>query len=65
MFHAGSAHASFNVSINDDDIVEGDESFTLIIDQSSLPSNVTTGDRNHTTVTIYDNDCKLCDIKRC
>ena len=55
----GTTRAVFNVSINDDDVVEGNENFILSIDQSSLPSNVTVGVRNRTTVTIFDNDCKF------
>ena len=49
----------FNISINDDDIVEGNENFILSIDPSSLPNNVTVGVHNQTTVTIFDNDCKF------
>ena len=49
----------FNVSINDDDIFEGNEDFTLTIDPSSLPNDVTVGSPDQATVTIVDNDCKF------
>ena len=48
---------AFNVPVNDDNIFEGNENFTLIIDQFSLPKNVTVVEPNKTaTVTIVDND---------
>ena len=59
-FPAGSTRTLLDISINDDDIVEGIENFTLIIDPSSPLSNVTIGHYNQTTVTILDNDCKFC-----
>ena len=58
-FPAGSTRALLNISIIDDDIAESIENFTLFIDPSSLPSNVTMGDYNQTTITILDNDCKF------
>ena len=58
-FPAGKTHASFNITITDDTLVEGEENFTLSIDQSSLPDSVSISDHNETTVTILDNDCKL------
>ena len=39
--------------------MEVNESFILSIDQSSLPDNVTTDNRNQTEVTISDDDCKF------
>ena len=48
--------ASFNVSINNDNILEGNETFDLTIDPSLLPDSVTVGDPGHTTVTILAND---------
>ena len=59
-FPAGSTRTLLDISINDDVIVEGIENFTLIIDPSSLPSNITIGRYNQPTVTILDNDCKFC-----
>ena len=52
---AGETFAVFNVSINDDNITEENESFSLFIDPSSLPGSV-----DQATVNIVDNDCKLC-----
>jgi len=57
-FPAGETFAVFNVSINDDDIVEGNENFTLSVDASSLPNDVTVIHPHQSTVTITDNDCK-------
>ena len=50
----------FDVPINDDDIFEGNEDFTLTINSSSLPDDVTRGNPGSATVTIVDNDRKLC-----
>ena len=57
-FPAGETLAVFNVTINDDNIVEGNEKFTLSIDPSSLPSGVTVINPNQTAVNIIDNDCE-------
>ena len=50
----------FNVSINDDDISEGNENFMLTVNPSSLPSGIINGNPGQATVTIVDNDCKFC-----
>ena len=55
---AGQTRTTFDVPITDNDIVEGDEDFTLTIDPSSLRSNVTVGDPDQTTVTKVDDDSK-------
>ena len=52
-------NVSFNVSINDDNILEGNENFTLNIESSSLPPDVNIGDPDEATVTIVDSDCRL------
>ena len=57
-FPAGETLAVFNVSINDDNIVEGNENFTLSINPSSLPNGVTVINSDQTTVNIIDNDCE-------
>ena len=57
-FSPGETLATFNVSINDDDVVEGNENFTLSIGASSLPNGVTVINPYQTTVTITDNDCE-------
>ena len=57
-FPAGETLAIFNVSINDDDIVEGNENFNISIDPFLLPNGVSVGDPSQTTVIIVDDDCK-------
>ena len=57
-FPAGKTHATLNISIYDDNVFEDNESFTLTINPSSLPSGVTSGNPVETTVTIVDNDGK-------
>ena len=58
IFPAGQTTATFDVPINDDNILEGSEDFILTIDQTSLPSNVTRGNPGEATVTIVDDDRK-------
>ena len=60
-FPAGMTMVSFNIPINDDDILEGSESFMLTIDPNSLPSGgtITVGSPDQATVTIVDDDRKL------
>ena len=48
----------FSVSITDDNIHEESETFNLIIDNSSLPSGVTSSNPSTVTLTIMDNDSK-------
>ena len=57
-FNAGDTRVSFNVSVNDDNVLEGNETFNLKINASSLPNGVTVDDPGQTTVTIVDNDGK-------
>lgn len=52
----GMTRAAFNISIINDDILERNETFTLTIDQSTLPSSVTIGDTSQATVIIEDDD---------
>ena len=54
----GQTTFSFNISLVDDNIREGNEKFRIIIDQDSLPDNIGRGSRRKTTVTIKDNDGK-------
>ena len=49
----------FDISINDDDVLEGNENFIITIDPSSLPTGVIVGDPGQATVTIMDDDGKL------
>ena len=55
---AGVTRVSFYVPITNDDILEVNEKFDLIIDLSSLPSNVNAGSIYKTTVMIVDDDGK-------
>ena len=57
-FPAGVTFAIFNVSINDDDIIGGNENFTLSVDPSSLPNGVTVGNPGRTIVIVVNDDCK-------
>ena len=59
IFAAGVTMVAFDVPVNDDNILEGNENFMLTINSSSLPSNVTVGDPGEATVTIVDNDRKI------
>ena len=55
---AGTTRTSFYVPIVNDDLLEFNEKFHLIINQSSLPFNVNVGNIYQTTVTIVDDDGK-------
>jgi len=57
-FPAGETIISFDVSIFNDNTMEGVENFNLIINPSSLPSGVIVGDPGQVTVTIVDDECK-------
>ena len=57
-FPAGQTTATFDISINNDKILEGNEDFILTIDETSQPSNVTRGSPGQATVTVVDNDRK-------
>ena len=64
MFVAGQTDALFDVTINNDDMLERDESFMLKIDDSSLSLDTVTLDTNNdeATVTIMNDDSKLCSV---
>ena len=55
---SGKNDVTFSISVTDDNIHEESETFDLIIDESSLPSGITSSNPKTTTVTIMDNDCK-------
>ena len=57
-FDVGVTRVSFNVSVHDDNIFEGNETFNLNINPSSLPSSITIGDHGQTIVTIVNDDGK-------
>jgi len=59
-FIAGVTSVSFDVLINDDNLIENfHENFNLTIDPFSLPNGVTTGPLDQTIVIIQDNDSKF------
>jgi len=55
-FTAGQTSTTINVPINDDNILENTESFTVTIMRGPLPTGVTRGDPGSATVIIMDND---------
>ena len=55
-FTADMTMASFNIPINEDDIMENDEDFTLTIRNGTLPNRVTRLSPGQSTVTIVDDD---------
>ena len=59
MFHAGTTGAAINIMINDDNIFENNENFTLTINLSSLPSYITVINPSEVIVTILDDDRKI------
>ena len=57
IFPAGVTSVSFNVTVYNDDILEGDETFMLMITNLSSSEEgfiVTTGDHDKAVVTIMD-----------
>ena len=59
-FAAGTTDTSFSILITDDSILEGNETFYLTIDPSSLrdDTNVDVGNLFQITVIIVEDDCK-------
>ena len=57
-FQANVTDVTFDVAVEPDDLLEGDEVFLLRIASSSLPDAVTAGDV--AIVVIIDNDRKIC-----
>ena len=57
---AGVISVPFNIPIIDDNIFEANESFTLTIDSSSLPSRVSVQPDCVLIITIVDDDGELC-----
>ena len=58
-FPAGQTGASFGITIYDDNILEGSETFTIEVDSSSLLTGVSVGGTSQATVAIDNDDCKL------
>ena len=48
----------FNITITNDDIYEGNETFNLVVNVSSLSSNFTVGEISQATITIINDDGK-------
>ena len=48
----------FDIPIIDDNVLEGDEFFNIVIIQGTLPDGVTRGVPGRATVTIVDDDRK-------
>ena len=55
-FSGGVNSSQLNLLINDDNILEDDETFNLTINQSSLSDGVAVVDSSQVTVTIVDDD---------
>ena len=58
-FPAGQTTATFNIPMNDDDILEGNENFMPTVSSSSLPDGVARGTPSEATVIIMDNDIAI------
>ena len=56
IFSAGVNSSQLNIVINDDNILEDDETFNLTINQSSLSDGVAVVDPSQVTVIIVDDD---------
>ena len=55
---AGQTTATFDIPVNDDNILEINEHLMLTFNVTSLPSGVILGDPGKAIVTIVDNDRK-------
>lgn len=53
---AGETRARLHMQVKDDDIVEDEENFDLIIDNASLPRAISIGNPFQARVTIVDDD---------
>jgi len=56
LFAAGTTELVFDVILINDDVLEETETFDVIINSSSLPSNVTSGEPGDAAVIVWDND---------
>ena len=59
MIPAGQTMVPFNIGIVDDDILEGNEDFDIVIIGATLPNRVSRGSPSRSTVTIVDDDREL------
>ena len=55
---AGSSSSTINITVNDDNIVEGDEMFTMTLNVPTSPG-ITAGSITMATATIIDSTSKL------
>ena len=55
---AGATMVPFDIPIVDDNILEDNEDFDIIIVPGSLPDDVSVGNPGRATVNIIDDDCK-------
>ena len=55
----GTTRNSLDIPLQNDTLCEGDETFRVEIDASSLPSWVTLGSQGSTVLTIEDDDCTV------
>ena len=62
-FPAGTTSVTFDIPVNNDNILENSENVMLTINSSSLPDGVSRGNTDDTTVTILDYDCKQIYIR--
>ena len=58
-FSPGATTTLVSVNITDDDVIENTETFTLTIDQSSLPNGIIRRYYTAIIVEIYNDDCEL------
>ena len=64
-FPPGMTTSVITVQINDNALYESNSlNFTLTIISDDLNSDVIIGETNQTTVTIIDDDCKLCILNK-
>ena len=59
-FPAGITSTYVNISMCDDIVLEGDETYSVSIVSSSHPDDVKNGSPDHVNITIVDNDGKCC-----
>ena len=58
MIPAGQTMVPFDIGIVNDDILEGNEEFDIVVIGATLPDRVTRGNPSRATVTIVDDDSK-------
>jgi len=61
-FIPGVTRMEFDVLIINDNLVEGNETFILSINESSLSKSVAVDNHSQATVIIVDDDSKIMDV---